>query len=620
MPRRRQSAANQPPFNHQSAGYRHPLRAPVDRHRPQRQRQCTDRGRHADPRQRGKRRARADRHAAEPRAGCIAEVERALIESRRQIRRMACAVDDQHLQRRHDRESQNTPHEDSDHGRNLRMHRAGENGQDHDDCQQKRDQRGHQPPVRELAAERAAHRQAEAEQQQHEGDRVRRETAHVFENRRDVGEGGKQAGRREHADAEHHQHLRVFQHAEFAHKACLLHLDSGRQANRERQRGKNTDTGDRPEGRAPAHCLPERGAERHAEHIGERQAREHQRDGLRAAVRRNQTGRDHRPDAEERAMAERRDDARGHQHRIARRDRAQQVADDKDPDQAHQRFLARHIGHGDRDNRAAMTAGTFGETCGARDAFFEDGLIAAGTFALQREGKILERAVFERGAAVRQQRALRKGRQFSGQLFRRGAGFTFAYHAVGQPQVERFLRLHRAARQNQIERPRQANQTRQADRAAVDQRNPDASAEHAEHGIFLDHAQIAHRGQFEAAGDRMAGDRGDHRFAEAHARRAHRTRSAAVGVQFIAAALVGERGEVRAGAEGAACAEQHGRAPCRLRFETNEGCTERFRRRPIDGIAPRGPLEHDGGDAGVFVGFDAHMLIQMLRRYHRCLR
>lgn len=80
-------------------------------------------------------------------------------------------------------------------------------------------------------------------------------------------------------------------------------------------------------------------------------------------------------------------------------------------------------------------------------------------------------------------------------------------------------------------------------------------------------------------------------------------------MQFIATGFVGERGEIRAGAEGAARAEQHGRTPCRLRFETNEGGTERFGSRTVDGIAPRRPCEHDRGDAGVLIGFDAHMFI-----------
>ena len=61
----------------------------------------------------------------------------------------------------------------------------------------------------------------------------------------------------------------------------------------------------------------------------------------------------HRADTEERAVAERRDDARGHQHRVARRDRAQQIADDEHADQAHQRLLARHVGDRDRDDRRA---------------------------------------------------------------------------------------------------------------------------------------------------------------------------------------------------------------------------------------------------------------------------
>jgi hypothetical protein len=99
--------------------------------------------------------------------------------------------------------------------------------------------------------------------------------------------------------------------------------------------------------------LAERGAERHAEHVGERESGEHQRDGLRAAVRRDEIGGDDRADAEERAVAESGDDARAHQHPVVRRQRAQQVADDEHADQAHQRLLARHLCGDHRQNRRA---------------------------------------------------------------------------------------------------------------------------------------------------------------------------------------------------------------------------------------------------------------------------
>jgi hypothetical protein len=50
---------------------------------------------------------------------------------------------------------------------------------------------------------------------------------------------------------------------------------------------------------------------------------------------------------------------------------------------------------------------------------------------------------------------------------------------------------------------------RQANRAAVDQRNADAAAEHAKHRVVLDDSQIAQGGQLQAARDRIARNRRD---------------------------------------------------------------------------------------------------------------
>ncbi|ABA49619.1 hypothetical protein BURPS1710b_3224 [Burkholderia pseudomallei 1710b] len=328
-------------------------RTPLERCGPQRERERGHRERGARPRQFRERHARVDRGAAEPRAERVAEIERALVERRREIRRVARAIDDQDLQRRHDREREHAPHENR-HERGQRCaHRARERGEHDADRRERRDERRYPPPVGELAADGAADRQPEAEQQQHERDVVRREARHVLEDRRDVREHGEEARRREHADAEHHQHLRVAQHAELARDAGRGHLEALRHAEGERRRGERADAGDGPERRAPAERLAERGAERHAEHVREREAGEHQRDRLRALVRRDEVARDHRADAEERAVAERGDDARDHQRRVAGRDRAKQITDDEHADQREQRRLARHFRGDDGEDRRA---------------------------------------------------------------------------------------------------------------------------------------------------------------------------------------------------------------------------------------------------------------------------
>ncbi len=136
------------------------------------------------------------------------------------------------------------------------------------------------------------------------------------------------------------------------------------------------------------------------------------------------------------------------------------------------------------------------------------------------------------------------------------------------------VRIRSSARDNPIRRGRRID-------AAVDQRNADAPAEHAQHRVFFDHPQVAHGGQFQPACHRIAGNRGDHRLAEAHPRGSHRAWAAAVGVQFVAAGVVGKRAQIRARAKRAARAEQHRRAPRGLR--SRSGRTRRSTPAPADG-------------------------------------
>ena len=93
---------------------------------------------------------------------------------------------------------------------------------------------------------------------------------------------------------------------------------------------------------------------------------------------------------------------------------------------------------------------------------------------------------------------------------------------VGEAHHACLLAAHAAAGEDHVERVAVADQARQADRAAVDQRHTPAPAVDAEHGILGGDPQIAHHGQLEPACDGVSLDGGDHRLAEHHSRRAHR--------------------------------------------------------------------------------------------------
>ncbi len=63
--------------------------------------------------------------------------------------------------------------------------------------------------------------------------------------------------------------------------------------------------------------------------------------------------------------------------------------------------------------------------------------------------------------------------------------------------------------EDQIERRPLTDEPGQADGAAVDERHPPTTAEHAEHRVVGGDAQIAPEGELEATGDRVTLDRGD---------------------------------------------------------------------------------------------------------------
>ena len=85
---------------------------------------------------------------------------------------------------------------------------------------------------------------------------------------------------------------------------------------------------------------------------------------------------------------------------------------------------------------------------------------------------------------------------------------------VTSPMAEGFAGGDRSPGEDQVQGAPQAHDARQPDGAAVDQRDAPSAAEDAECRFGIGHAQVAPERQFEAAGDRVAVDRGDHRLAQ----------------------------------------------------------------------------------------------------------
>ena len=116
------------------------------------------------------------------------------------------------------------------------------------------------------------------------------------------------------------------------------------------------------------------------------------------------------------------------------------------------------------------------------------------------------------GEAVAAQRGLRFGRDLARELERPRERPPGWHESVCEPHPQRLLAAHPAAREDQVERVAVAEQSREADRAAVHQRYAPAAAVDAEDRVVRGDAQVAPRRQLEAARDRVAFDRRDHRL------------------------------------------------------------------------------------------------------------
>jgi len=194
---------------------------------------------------------------------------------------------------------------------------------------------------------------------------------------------------------------------------------------------------------------------------------------------------------------------------------------------------------------------------------------------------------------VGQQALLRKRRQLARQLQRRLQRATAGHHAVDQAHGQRLVGAHRAAGQDQIQRPPHADDARQPHRAAVDQRHTPAAAEHAQRGVGIGHPQVGQQGQLQPAGHGVALDGGDQRLGQRHARGPHGRVGPALRVQLVAQCRVGHRRQVGAGAKMPARAMQHRHAQRGVGLEALEGLAQRRRHRAVHGIAPVGAVERD---------------------------
>ena len=293
---------------------------------------------------------------ADPGAQRVAQVEGRDVQARSQVG--ACRaglLQHAHLHRRHGGEGHGAQQHHVGHRHaGLAERPAAERQRD----QQRADaagQRLHHALVRQPAAQQVAGRQTGTEQQQRGGDPAVAHVRDLAQQRLDVGVEREHAGKAEHRDAQAQPDLRAAQHGQFLrerrhHRPALIARHEGGQ-NRQRR---HADQRHHPERGAPAPQLADPRTGRHAQQRGQRQAREHQRDGRSALFGRHQARGHHGADAKEGAVREGGEHARAHQPAVARRQRGGGVAGDEDEHQRHQQLLARPVARGDGQQRRAQ--------------------------------------------------------------------------------------------------------------------------------------------------------------------------------------------------------------------------------------------------------------------------
>jgi hypothetical protein len=167
-------------------------------------------------------------------------------------------------------------------------------------------------------------------------------------------------------------------------------------------------------------------------------------------------------------------------------------------------------------------------------------------------------------------------------------------HAVGQAHGQCLVGADGAAGEDHVQRPALAHDPRQPTVPPSISGTPQRRQNTPNTARARGHAQVAHQGQLQAAGHRVAFDRGDHRLAEVDPGRPHGPGAVACGVDPVAPRRVAHGLQVGAGAEMATTAVQHRHAQVVIGLEGLEGRAQRVRGRPVDGVSAMRAVQRDG--------------------------
>lgn len=136
----------------------------------------------------------------------------------------------------------------------------------------------------------------------------------------------------------------------------------------------------------------------------------------------------------------------------------------------------------------------------------------------QRQGVV---GLRKGGLPIAAEAVLGQRSQMGSQVLGSAAREPWWTDAIDQPHGERLVCAHRPAGQDQIERAPKADDLGQTNSASVDEGDADAPTEHAKDRISVCDTQIAEQRKLETACNGVAGDGGNERLAELHARGPH---------------------------------------------------------------------------------------------------
>ena len=206
-------------------------------------------------------------------------------------------------------------------------------------------------PVGEPSAGEVADRHAEAEDDEHDGHHRRGQAGHLGGERGDVAVHGEEPAEADRPDAEREPHLRAAERPQLALHGRVLVARLPRHGEQHGHEREREDAGDGQVGDAPAGGLSEPGDRGHADHVRDRETRQHEGHAAGALARAHEARGDERRDAEVGAVRHGGDEP-GHEHEAEGRqqrrgDRGERERDEEREQQA----LARPAGCGGGDGR-----------------------------------------------------------------------------------------------------------------------------------------------------------------------------------------------------------------------------------------------------------------------------